>query len=99
MSRRMKPQLCYRGFLFNSDSFKNGRVYWRCKESRRGTCVARVLTTATNLIEKQPLHNHTENASSAVGKKAISLDECYAYFCNNHSKPHMKDNDDGLDNS
>lgn len=80
MSRRMKPQLCYRGFMFNSDSFKNGRVYWRCKDSRRGTCMARVLTTETNLIEKQPQHNHPPNAQSAAGKKVITLDECYDYF-------------------
>lgn len=86
LSRRMKPQLCYRGYLFNSDSFKNGRVYWRCKESRRGTCVARVLTTESNLIEKHTDHDHEQNVHAADGKKVITLDECYAYFCNNQSK-------------
>lgn len=93
MSRRMKPQLCYQGFLFNSDSFKNGRVYWRCKESRRGSCIARALTTETELIVKQPNHNHPEDVGAAEGKKVISMDECYAYFRFNHKKSDSKDND------
>lgn len=84
LSRRMKPQLYYRGYLFNSDSFKNGRVYWRCKESRRGSCMARVLTTETNLIEKQPQHDHDQHTNATIGKKVITLDECYAYFTVNN---------------
>lgn len=80
LSRRDKPQLYYQGYLFNSDSFKNGRVYWRCSETRRGTCIARVLTTDHNLIEKQPIHDHPPNEQYVEGKKIISLSDCYAYF-------------------
>lgn len=80
MSRRGKPQLFYKGYIFNSDSVKNGRVYWRCSETRRGSCVARVLTTNDQLIEKQPFHDHRPNLNRIEGKKVVSFAECYAFF-------------------
>lgn len=81
LSRRGKPQLHYQGYLFNSDSMKNGRVYWRCSEKRRGTCMARLLTTSDNLIEKQPYHDHPPNTYRTDGKKLITFKECFQYFC------------------
>lgn len=80
MSRRGKPQLSYRGYLFNSDGVKNGRVYWRCSETRRGTCMARVLTTENSLLERQPTHDHLPNKARVDGKKTLSASECYQYF-------------------
>lgn len=80
MSRRGKPQLYYQGYLFNSDGVKNGRVYWRCSETRRGTCMARVLTTQHSLLEKQPRHDHEPNTARVHGKKFLSLRECYLFF-------------------
>lgn len=82
LSRRGKPQLCYQGHLFNSDAIKNGRVYWRCSETRRSTCAARLLTIQDKLIEKQPIHDHEPNAQRIDGKRFISYNECYNYFLN-----------------
>lgn len=83
LSRRGKPQLYYQGYLFNSDSVKNGRVYWRCSETRRGSCMARLLTTSTNLIEKQPIHDHQPNNRRIEGKRIISFTECHDYYMRN----------------
>ncbi|XP_055304412.1 modifier of mdg4-like isoform X15 [Sitodiplosis mosellana] len=80
LSRRGKPQLYYQGYLFNSDAIKNGRVYWRCSETRRSTCAARLLTIQDKLIEKQPIHDHSPNANRVDGKKFISFEECYDFF-------------------
>lgn len=80
MSRRGKPQLYYQGYLFNSDGVKNGRVYWRCSETRRGSCMARVLTTEDNLYEKQPTHDHKPNEARVEGKKQLTISECYTFF-------------------
>lgn len=80
LSRRGKPQLCYQGHLFNSDAIKNGRVYWRCSETRRSTCLARLLTMQDKLIEKQPRHDHEPNAQRIDGKRFISYEECCKYF-------------------
>lgn len=80
MSRRGKPQLYYEGYLFNSDAIKNGRVYWRCSETRRSTCMARLLTTRDKLIEKQPIHDHQPNEYRVDGKKFISFEECLRHF-------------------
>lgn len=82
LSRRGKPQLCYQGYLFNSDAIKNGRVYWRCSETRRSTCAARLLTIQDKLIEKQPSHDHLPNVNRLDGKTQISFEECYTYFLN-----------------
>lgn len=82
LSRRGKPQLCYQGHLFNSDAIKNGRVYWRCSETRRSTCSARLLTIQDKLIEKQPDHDHPPNEHRIDGKRFISYEECYQYFEN-----------------
>lgn len=83
LSRRGKPQLYYQGHLFNSDAIKNGRVYWRCSETRRSTCAARLLTVNEKLIEKQPHHDHPPNTCRVDGKKFISFEECYYFFANN----------------
>lgn len=80
LSRRGKPQLLYEGHLFNTDAVKKGRVYWRCTETRRSTCMARVLTTETNLVEKQPYHDHKPVHGRVDGKQFISLDECMRMF-------------------
>lgn len=80
MSRRGKPQLYYQGHLFNSDAIKNERVYWRCSETRRSTCAARMLTIQDKLIEKQPIHDHPPNAQRIDGKKFISFEQCYNFF-------------------
>lgn len=80
LSRRGKPQLCYQGYLFNSDAIKNGRVYWRCVETRRSTCAARLLTIQDKLIEKQPIHDHEPNSFRVDGKKLISYESCIEYF-------------------
>lgn len=80
LSRRGKPQLYYQGYLFNSDAIKNGRVYWRCVETRRSTCAARLLTIQDKLIEKQPIHDHVPNTYRVDGKKLISYEACHNYF-------------------
>lgn len=80
MSRRGKPQLYYGGHLFNSDAVKNGRVYWRCSETRRSTCMARLITTNNDLVEKQPYHDHAPIHERVDGKKVISLDACMRIF-------------------
>lgn len=80
MSRRNKPQLYYEGHLFNCDAVKNGRVYWRCSETRRSTCMARLITTKHDLHEKQPYHDHLPLDQRVEGKKVISLDECMRIF-------------------
>lgn len=90
LSRRGKPQLYYQGFLFNSDAIKNGRVYWRCSETRRSTCAARLLTIQDKLIEKQPVHDHPPNAHRVDGKKFISFEECYDVFLNSQKSPESK---------
>ena len=82
LSRRGKPQLYYQGYLFNSDAIKNGRVYWRCSETRRSTCAARLLTIQDKLVEKQPIHDHPPNTNRVDGKKFISFAECYDFFVN-----------------
>lgn len=92
LSRRGKPQLYYQGFLFNSDAIKNGRVYWRCSETRRSTCAARLLTIQDKLIEKQPCHDHQPNAHRVDGKKYISFEECYEYFDNIQKTMETKSN-------
>lgn len=86
LSRRGKPQLIYQGHLFNSDAIKNGRVYWRCSETRRSTCAARLLTTQYKLIEKQPYHDHPPNAYRIDGKKQISYEDCHEYFTKNQKE-------------
>lgn len=80
LSRRGKPQLLYQGYLFNSDAIKNGRVYWRCVETRRSTCAARLLTIQDKLIEKQPIHDHQPNSYRVDGKRFISYESCNDYF-------------------
>lgn len=90
LSRRGKPQLCYQGHLFNSDAIKNGRVYWRCSETRRSTCSARLLTIQDKLIEKQPIHDHSPNAHRIDGKRFITYEECYKYFENMQNKNEFK---------
>lgn len=82
LSRRGRPQLYYQGYLFNSDAIKNGRVYWRCSETRRSTCAARLLTIQDKVIEKQPIHDHPPNTNRVDGKKLISFEECYDFFIN-----------------
>lgn len=90
LSRRSKPQLCYQGYLFNSDAIKNGRVYWRCSETRRSTCAARMLTIQDKLIEKQPIHDHPPNAHRLDGKTPISFEECYDYYVHNQKMADTK---------
>lgn len=80
LSRRGKPQLLYRSYLFNSDAIKNGRVYWRCSENRRNGCAARLLTIQDKLIEKYPTHDHPPYAFRVEGKQFISFEECYGFF-------------------
>lgn len=80
LSRRGKPQLFYNGHLFTKDGFVNGRVYWRCSETRRGTCMARLLTTTNSLTEKQPIHDHPPNPNRTQGKKFLSFTECLKFF-------------------
>lgn len=82
LSRRGKPQLYYQGYLFNTDAIKNGRVYWRCVETRRSTCAARLLTIQDKLIEKQPIHDHQPNSYRVDGKRLISYECCHEYFTN-----------------
>lgn len=94
LSRRGKPQLYYQGFLFNSDAIKNGRVYWRCSETRRSTCAARLLTIQDKLIEKQPIHDHPPNANRVDGKKFISFEECYDFFVNSQKAMESKSKPD-----
>lgn len=76
LSRRGKPQLLYKGYLFNSDSICNGRTYWRCSETRRGSCMSRLVTTAVSIDEKQPYHDHPPKMSRVEGKKELSA---YSY--------------------
>lgn len=90
LSRRGKPQLYYQGYLFNSDAIKNGRVYWRCSETRRSTCAARLLTINKKLIEKQPKHDHEPNTCRVDGKKFITFDECYEFFTINQKSNEFK---------
>lgn len=96
LSRRGKPQLYYQGHLFNSDAIKNGRVYWRCSETRRSTCAARLLTIRDKLIEKQPVHDHEPNKYRVDGKSFISFNECYEYFSSNQ-KSESKSKQSALD--
>lgn len=91
LSRRGKPQLYYKGHLFNSDAIKNGRVYWRCSETRRSTCAARLLTINDKLIEKQPIHDHPPNMCRVEGKKFISFEDCYNFFSSNQKLADGKD--------
>lgn len=71
LSRRGKPQLLYNDYLYNSDSVLNGRTYWRCAETRRGSCMARLVSTANTVFEKQPLHDHPPKYSRLQGKRLL----------------------------
>lgn len=83
LSRRGKPQLLYKGYLYNSDSTANGRTYWRCSETRRGSCMARLVSTNNTVYEKQPIHDHEPNMSRVEGKRlleTVSYKEYINYF-------------------
>lgn len=80
LSRRGKPQLLYHDFLYNSDSTSNGRTYWRCSETRRGSCLARLVTSDDTVYEKQPLHDHPPKHSRLEGKKALEFITYKAYM-------------------
>lgn len=71
LSRRGKPQLLYKGYLYNADTVLNGRSYWRCAETRRGSCMARLVSTATTVFEKQPQHDHPPKNSRLHGKRLL----------------------------
>lgn len=73
LSRRGKPQLLYKGYLYNSDSTSNGRTYWRCSETRRGSCMARLVSTNDTVFEKQPIHDHPPKISRVEGKRVIEM--------------------------
>lgn len=92
LSRRGKPQLYYQDYLFNSDAIKNGRVYWRCVETRRSTCAARLLTVQDKLIEKQPHHDHPPNSFRVDGKRLITYEACHDYFITSEKQTEAKQN-------
>lgn len=71
LSRRGRPQLLYKQYLYNSDSIANGRTYWRCSETRRGSCVARLVSTSDTVYEKQPIHDHSPKPSRLDGKRIL----------------------------
>lgn len=71
LSRRGRPQLLYNGYLYNSDAMSNGRTYWRCSETRRGSCVARLVSTSDTVYEKQPIHDHEPKRSRLEGKRIL----------------------------
>lgn len=72
LSRRGKPQLLYNDYLYNADSVLNGRSYWRCAETRRGSCMARLVSTASTVFEKQPQHDHPPKYSRLQGKRVLA---------------------------
>lgn len=85
LSRRGKPQLLYKGYLYNRDSFSNGRSYWRCTETRRGTCVSRLITTIDTVYEKQPHHDHMPNKHRFAGKQIITAFEYNSFLLKDFS--------------
>lgn len=53
----------------------NGRTYWRCSETRRGSCMGRLVSSGNTVFEKQPLHDHAPKSSRVYGKKYLDTED------------------------
>lgn len=75
MSLQRCPQLKYRGYLFNKDSVRKNKIYWRCIAARRSTCTARLLTIDKTVVETQPEHDHLPEDGRSKRKSRFSLND------------------------
>lgn len=58
LSKRSHPQLVHDGYSFNCERVMKFKKVWRCSQSHKTKCRARIATVNSELIVVNPHHNH-----------------------------------------
>lgn len=57
-SRQKQIQLVHNGYVYCKDTQRGGKVYWRCRQFRKGVCSARIITVNEKIASQPKDHTH-----------------------------------------